>query len=489
MAAKVNIRQLENVGGPGFQLISKSDGSWGIQSVSSSETYTYVDPINGDNAIAQVGSKELPFKDPWAAVDAIEALPASEEYTLFWLPGEYTVGDDAGNLKVTTNVAEGNLHSNTHVINHYLFRGAKLEIVTNAVNVSLFIPATGQNTKIRILGEGSIIHNREAASGLLGAFLDDTGLTDSETVDLVLHINDIQLSGATWGPYITSRRHIDADIRVHEIANSAIQTLLYISPNATVAEIEANISIKADKISGTQSELIRTVGNTTATQGLIDSTIDIDFKSVDITASGALVNIYRSLVTNSVIQTKIGGKAARGGAAGALVNIQESPLVDSTATIQYEGLITDLDTISRIDTVSTAASPHPTNNNQITVIIKNLLAELNGSQGSTPIINYIYNSAQTGTKVDIHVDAVLNDRLFFTLRENQDVTISGNIKSNGTASPILIGELLTDDANYKKLLKNLFIDAANPIDVNGYTGAEIYTANYTDRTSVTVTTL
>src|SRR5690606_7225690 len=107
----------------------------------------------------------------------------------------------------------------------------------------------------------------------------------------------------------------------------------------------------------------------------------------------------------------------------------------------------------------------------------------------TPLINYIYDSAQLGTKVDIHVDAVLNDRLFFTLRENQDVTITGNIKSNGTASPILIGEALTDDANYKKLLKDLFIDATTPIDVNGYTGSKIYTANYTDRNSVTVTTL
>lgn len=488
MAARVNIRQLENVGGPGFQLISKQDGSWGVQSVSASKTYTYVDPINGDNAIAQVGSKELPFKDPWAAKDAIEALPSSEEYTLFWLPGHYTVGDDANNLKVIASTAEGNLHSNTHVINHYLFRGAQLEIVTDSISVSLFIVATGSNNKIRILGEGSIYHDRTAQQGLLGSFLNDSGLAAGERTDIVIKADKVELSGATFGTYINILRNSDIDIEVGSISNSNVQTLVQVSPNSTVSQIETNFKLKADRVDGSQDRLVQFAGNAAATQGVIDSTIDIDL-GVNISAVGPLVNFYRTLFENSIVKTKITGTASRGGASGALVNIHESPAVESVINIDYEGLITDLDTITRIDTVATEASPHPSNSNQITVNIKGLIAQLSGSQGTTPLINYIYNSAQVGTKVDIHVDAVLEDRLFFTLRENQDVTISGNIKSNGTASPILIGEALTDDANYKKLLKDLFIDAATPIDVNGYTGSEIYTANYTDRNSVTVTTL
>src|SRR5690606_37026165 len=148
----------------------------------------------------------------------------------------------------------------------------------------------------------------------------------------------------------------------------------------------------------------------------------------------------------------------------------ESPSVGSAVSISYNGLRTNLDTISRIDTVSTAASPHPYNNNQINIDIKGLVAFPHASQGSTPLINYNYSNAQPGTKVNIHVDAVLEDRLFFTFREAQYVTISGDIKSLGSVSPLLIGEALTDDSDYKKMLKDLFIDAATPIDVNGYTG-------------------
>ena len=488
MAARVNIRQLENAGGPGFQLISQQDGSWDIEQVTASEAYAYVDPVNGDNTTGFVGTQLRPFKDPWAAVDAIEALPSSEEYTLFWLPGEYTVGDDPSNLKVVASTAEGNLHSNTHVINHYLFRGAKLEIVTDSTSVSLFIPATSSNNKIRILGEGSIYHNRTAQQGLLGSFLNDSGLTAGEHTDIVIKADKVELSGATFGTYINILRNADIDIEVGNISNPNVQTLVQVSPNATVSQIETNFKLKSHKVEGSQDRLIQFVGNTAATQGVIDSTIDIDL-DVNISAVGPLVNFYRTLFENSTVKTKVTGTASRGGANGALVNIHESPAVESVINIDYDGLITDLDTITRIDTVATAASPHPSNSNQITVNIKGLIAKLNGSQGTTPLINYIYDSAQVGTKVDIHVDAVLEDRLFFTLRENQDVTISGNIKSTGTASPLLIGELLTDNANYKKLLKNLFIDATTPIDVDGYTGAEIYTANYTDRTSVTVTTL
>lgn len=496
MAAKVNIKQLENVGGPGFQLISKQDGSWGTRSIAVSEVHAYVDPINGDNSNGRVGTHDFPFKDPWAAKAAIEQLSDSSEYVVFWLPGDYTVGDDPSNLKVIASTSESNLHSNSHVINHYLFKGATIKIVTDVISVALFVPATGENNKVRILGEGRIEHDRTAMAGLMGVFLDDSGLVDGEETDMILELDSLDLSGNTWGSLVTIRRDITANIKVKNINSSAVQTFIHFAPNATTSKIETNFKFKAESITGPYSELIRTVGNTAATQGIENSYIDIELDGLDIESSAPLVNFYRTIFENSIVKVKVSGKASRAGAGAGLVNLTESPAVNSVIKIEYGGLITDIDTITRIDTTATAASPHPTNSNQITVIIDGMIANLNGSQGSTPLINYIYNSPEVGTKVDIIAKAVLNDRLFFTLRDAQNVTISGNLRTTGTQSPFLISELITDtdgaDYDYKVLLKDLYVetpDAVDAIDVSGFTGSKILTANYHDRNTVTVTTL
>jgi len=496
LASRVNIRQIENVGTSGLQLISKPDGSWGTRSIAVSEVHAYVDPINGDNSNAKVGTYNFPFKDPWAARDAIEQLSDTVEYTIFWLPGDYTVGDDPSNLKVVASTAESNLHSNTHVINHYLFRGATLKIVTDVISVALFVPSTGNNNKIRVLGNGKIEHDRTAMVGLIGVFLDDTGLTVSEKSDMVLELDSIEFSGNTPGPFVTVRRHFDGYIKVKDVTANNPQTFVQFSPNATTSKIQTNFRFYADSVTGSHGDLIRSVGNTAATQGIADSYIDIDLGGLGIVSSGALVNFYRTIIEDTVINTDITGKADRGGAAGALVNVAESPAVNSAITIRYDGLITDLDTITRIDTTATAATPHPDNNNQITVILNGLVANLNGSQGSTPLINYIYNSPEAGTKVDVIANALLNDRLFFTLRDAQNVTITGNIRTTGTQSPFLVSEIITDtdgaDYDFKVLLKDLYVetpDAIDAIDVSGFTGSKILTANYHDRDSVTVITL
>lgn len=484
----VNIRQIEKTSGSGYRLTTKNDGSWYAVPPTDGVINAYVDPVNGDNSKGVVGDAKLPFKDPWAARDAIENLPSTTRYTIYWLPGEYTVGDDSGNLKQIASTAAGNLHSNTHEITHHLLTGATLEIVTTVISTSLFILSTGGNHIIRIKGNGRINHTREAGKALLGSFLDDTGLGSTDSTYIELELDSLYLDGASAGDFITARRGVYADIKIKDINSNEPQGMLFISPNVTTSYINTYAKVSVDSLKGHTGQLIKTVGNTAGTLGIVNSFLYINIKGVDINAEDALVSLYRTTLNNTVGNITISGDIQRVNSSSSAVSIKESPGVDSVININCNGVITDVDSLVVIDTTATTASPHPINNNVITVNLNGVVAIESPSQGSAPFINYTYSSSEPGTKVIIKADAVLEDRLFFRLLDSQDVTISGNI-STGTTAPIVVGEILTDDPNFKKLLKDLFIDAPTGINDGGYTGSIIYTANYYDRTSVNTETL
>lgn len=488
MAAKTQIRNLETTAGPNKRLITKSDGSWKTDQHSPSTTIAWVDPILGNNTDAVLGEPTKPFRDPWAAKDAIESKSSSVQYLMIWLPGEYTVGSDSGNLKVITNASEGDLYSQTHEISHYLYKGATITLKSAAVGFILF--KVNGTISLNIYGQGSFYYtNNEAPAS---RFIEQSG-----TGGVYVEFDLIFLTKGSGSNYSIVKVTDDSSIKIKSEIVVTSDTKLIEYNTSSNSKIEVKLDLSIGNISGQQNGLIYHQGLDTGSRGFKDSYINIDIKSGDINGIGSIANFYRTSWEDSIVNIKTSNLSIERSSANSAIASFKEGLIDNTIIgVDINNSVVDTDYLVDLNFTSSNVSPHPANDGIVNITLDNIKYNTNGSYSGAPIVKYDYFEAVEGLRVTLNVNGVFENRNILKFSDNQNLTVSGYITTTGVTEPFLVTEVLSQgtdaDYDYKIFLKDLYVetpDSVDVIDVNGFTGSKIVTSNYNTRTSADIVTL